>query len=120
MLINAGVNMPAPLGARASRPPGEADAPISIPIPIPISMTSRPLMVGAALAAAQVLQPGSTCRPPGSAGVPPAGGGRRTDFDPDPDPDFPISMTSRPLMVGAALAAAQVLQPVSSVCQAEP
>ena len=22
---------------------------------------------------------------PGSAGVPPAGGGRRTDFDPDPD-----------------------------------
>ena len=50
---------------------------------------------------------------PGSAGVPPAGGGRRTDFD--FDPDFPISMTSRPLMVGAALAAAQVLQPVQ-VC----
>ena len=57
MLINAGVNMPAPLGARASRPPGEAGAPISIPIPIPISMASRPLMVGAALAAALVLQP---------------------------------------------------------------
>ena len=51
MLINAGVNMPAPLGARASRPPGEAGAPISI------SMASRPLMVGAALAAALVLQP---------------------------------------------------------------
>ena len=61
MLINAGVNMPAPLGARASRPPGEAGAPISIPIPI--SMASRPLMVGAALAAALVLQPlSSMCK----------------------------------------------------------
>ena len=67
MLINAGVNMPAPLGARASRPPGEAGAPISIqgtdpiPIPIPISisisMASRPFMVGAALAG--ISRPGS-------------------------------------------------------------
>ena len=65
MLINAGVNMPAPLGARASRPPGEAGAPISIPIPISISisMASRPFMVGAALAAALVLKPvSSVCK----------------------------------------------------------
>ena len=61
---------------------------------------------------------GQHAGPPGSAGVPPAGGGRCTDFD--FDPAISISMTSRPLMVGAALAAAQVLQPVSSVCQAEP